>query len=145
MTRNDVATYLGAVLDDLLADTGIAATDTSGNLKEPLDDALRSMGTATADLATAEPDDDRRFLLTAEYHTLRRMLAKLAVRFRLSTGGTALSLEQVHDHVKDRFDEVKAELIAAYGSVDGGAASGASAIYMPFLDQTEEEWSVVIA
>jgi hypothetical protein len=143
MTRVEAVAYLAAVLDDVLSDAGVNATDTTGGLKEPLDDALLAMGYATEDLAIAEPTDARWFRLMAEYHTLRRVLVKLALRFRLSTGGNALSLEQVHAHVKDRLNEVAAALTVEYGGV-APAADALVSIYPSFLAPSADDWAGVV-
>ncbi len=125
MTRAEIVTLLGAWYSELLADAGLLPADSSGNLKQPVDAALRGLGIATASLATAVPDDDVGFFAQAEYHTLRRIVRVLATRFDVTTGGDSYRLRQSFENATALLAEAEAAVLAMFGSLvpttdDGG-------------------------
>ena len=75
-------------LADVLSLAGLAATDTSGALKEPLDRAFRALGVAEADLAgaAAADGDEERAIAYASYFVLSRAAGALAGRVDVSVG-----------------------------------------------------------
>lgn len=120
MLRSDVATLIALDLASVLAAANMAGTDTTGNLKEPIDRALRSMGVAPADLPIAEPVDDALFEAQAEYETLRTIYRRLGDQINLATGGDNFQLNQMFANVKALLDEA-AGRVAALGGTKGGS------------------------
>jgi hypothetical protein len=57
MNRAEAATFVGERYGVYLAAVGRAATDSAGNLKAAIDDALRALGYVAADIPAAEPTD----------------------------------------------------------------------------------------
>lgn len=115
MTRVEVAAEINARIGFWLVETEITAADTTGNLKEPLDDALAAMGVAQEDRATAEPADGDRFILEAEYHTLRKVVRVLALRFNVGLGGNSFQLRQLFENAKVMLDDAELRLREATG------------------------------
>lgn len=125
MTRAEMAAQLGIRLASVLAKVGLAAADVSGALKEPIDDALRSMGYAEDELATAAPDDAVGFLAMARYQTLRHVRDALATQFDASLpGGLSGRRSQVFAQVTILVEAAEGDVIRLFGSVDAPAADG---------------------
>ncbi len=124
MTRADIVGYLAARLGSLVAEAGMAASDTTGNLKEPLDDALRGMGYAEADLTTVVPTDTRSVLISARYQTLLRIQEAIADRFDVSVGGDSFKLQQVIDNVEKLLAKARAEMFTTSGFQSGTISLG---------------------
>lgn len=124
MTRLEVAAAVGARLVTQLGDAGMSAADSSGNLKEPIDDALRAMGYAEADLATAEPEDARGFIAMVRYHALRVVWERIGDRFNVSTSGDSFALNQAFGNVEKLLDRASQDVIEIFGSLNpsGGSA-----------------------
>lgn len=99
MDRADGVAYLDARLSAYILAVGRTATDDTANLGPAVDDALRALGTAAADLATAEPEgepaeEDFRVQLT--YRALLQIVRDLgATYFNVATSGDSFSLNQV--------------------------------------------------
>lgn len=89
MSRADSASYLAGTLAQLLADAGLAATDTAGGLKEPIDDALLATGTDYADLASATVanTDVVGFRLVLDYTGILRCYRAIAHRVDIQLDG----------------------------------------------------------
>lgn len=86
MSRAQLSAELWGRLGAEFTAAGITNADTTGNLKEPLDSALLSMGVAYGDLATATvPDSDiQRAIAWAEYYGYDRLIA-VGLRNSIST------------------------------------------------------------
>src|SRR5690348_7922993 len=120
MLRSDVATLIALDLSSVLSAANMQGTDTLGNLKEPIDRALRAMGVASADLPIAEPADDSLFEAQAMYETLRTVYRRLGDQINLATGGDNYQLNQMFANVKSLLDEAAAR-VAALGGSRGGS------------------------
>ncbi len=110
MTRVEAVAEVNARIGLWLIEAAITAADTSGNLKEPLDDALAAMGVARVNRPTAQPVDGDRFVLEAEYHTLRKVVRVLGRRFDLASEGDNLRLAQVRKHAEIDLADAAARL-----------------------------------
>lgn len=117
MNRLEVAAAVGARLVTQLADAGMSAADTTGNLKEPIDDALRAMGVAEPELVAAESDDARGFLAMTRYQTLRVVLERIGDRFNVSTSGDSFSLNQAFSNVEKLLKQAEQDVIGIFGSL----------------------------
>ncbi len=134
MTREEVAAVLGAELAVPLADAGMAATDTAGALKEPIDRALRGLGYAESALATAEPDDAPGFLALATYEALRAILKRMTSFTAMALpGGLSLHDEQSVKHVENLLKQAKEDVAAHFGVVPSGSTGGVVSIDLDFL------------
>lgn len=119
MQRSDVATLVGLDLSSVLAAAGMDATDSTGNLKEPLDRALRSLGVAASDLSTADVDDDALFEAQAMYETLRTVYRRLGDQININSQGDAYQLNQMFANVTALLQEAETRV-----RMLGGAAGG---------------------
>lgn len=120
MLRSDAATLVALDLSAVLTAANMQGTDTTGNLKEPLDRALRAMGVAESDLATAAPDDGALFEAQAQYETLRTISRRLGDQMSLGTGGDNFQLNQVFTNVQTLLKEA-ADRVKALGGSPGGS------------------------
>lgn len=138
MTRAEAAAILGAELATPLADAGMVATDSTGNLKEPLDRALRALGYGAAELAGAEPADDAGFLALATWEALRTVWRRMSDRFDLGLSGTSLRLSQSVATVQAMLAEAEGEVVRWFGSVPAGVggdgAGGLVALGLNYLE-----------
>lgn len=92
MTRADARTYLAATLAEPLADAGLGTTDTAGALKEVIDSALLMIGTAYADLATAEITSDiLGYRAVLDYAGLKRCYDAILARVDIQLDGPQMS------------------------------------------------------
>jgi hypothetical protein len=116
LTRAGVVAELAARLATPLSDAGLAAADTSGALKEPIDDALRMLGYPESDLVAAEvvDDDVPAMLALARYTTLKAVRDRMSNRFDLSARGTSLRLRQAVENINAMLVEAKADVLAIY-------------------------------
>ena len=76
LSRATLTTALANRSGRALVGVGLLATDTAGNMKEPLDDTFLALGTAYSGLATATYDDSAlpKFLAVGAVYVLRRAL-----------------------------------------------------------------------
>lgn len=99
MTRADAAAFLAARYGGYLTAANRAATDTPGALGEVIDDALRALGVAEADLATATSADateDADWRVQLAYRAMAQLSRDLgAANFDASIGGDSYKLSQV--------------------------------------------------
>lgn len=122
LARADLVTAVAGELADVLTLAGIAATDTSGALKEPLDRVFRALGVAEAGLASATvaDGDEQRAIAYAAYFVLSRAVGALASRVDVSLGrGEANAKEsQAFAHVQEQMREALA-IAQGYGLTVG--------------------------
>jgi hypothetical protein len=120
VNRADGATFVGQRLGAYLSAVGRAATDSAGNLQPVIDDALRALGTAAADLATAEPDgedaeEDFRVQLT--YRAMVQIVRDLGTTFNVSTGGDSFALNQMRAAAEKDLELAAAAVLARFGTL----------------------------
>src|SRR5690349_21715701 len=138
MTRADAVAAIAAELSSLLTSAGMAAADTTGNLKEPIDRALRTLGYAASELATATPDDDAGFLALAIYESLKTIVARLAANFDIATAGDSYRLQQVFANAKSVLEQAAATVAGLYGSAT--ASGGIVNVDLGFLQN--DDWAL---
>lgn len=117
MNRLEVAAAVGARLVTQLGDAGMSSSDSSGNLKEPIDDALRALGYAEGDLSTAEPEDARGFIAMTRYHALRAVWERIGDRFDYSDPDGSAKLNQTIGNVEKLLARAEADVIVIFGSL----------------------------
>ena len=127
--RADAVPYLAVILDAVLADAGIAATDTSGDLKEPLDATDAGM-VYTVIPVTDDAGREAAYFALAEYQTLIRVKRKIAMRFDIGTGGDSYALSQPLKQIDALIAAAKERAIALAGlaAVNGAPAPGGAGV-----------------
>ena len=135
MNRATAAAKIGLRWPAQLTDAGLTATDTSANISEPIDDALRLLGYGEADLATADVpvEDVPDYLAALAYTTLSLVLARLADRFDLTTGGKSLRLQQSFANTERLLARAASDVLARFGSLTGGARDGVIGLDLNYL------------
>lgn len=116
LSRANAATYLagnfGAGANNLLALADIAATDTTGDLKEIIDDAALLVGVSYADLATASvaDADARKYLASLKYAGIRRIIHGLNAKSQMGVAavGQGVSLD-----VREWMKRLQSDLLMA--------------------------------
>lgn len=83
----------------------MTAVDSTGNMKEPLDDALRGLGYEETEVPTANHDDVSGLLTVTRYYTLRAILERISTSFDLTDEGSAFRLSQVVDQTRKLMNE----------------------------------------
>lgn len=117
MDRIEAAEEMGRRLSLLFAQVELTTVDEPGEMKEPLDDALRLMGYAEDELVDAAPADVSTLLITLRYFTLKRMLDTLAVSFDLSTDGDSYKLVQIREAVQKLLASAASDVLSIFGTL----------------------------
>lgn len=145
MTRDEAATYVGERLGAYLSAASRTASDAAGGLKPAIDDALRALGYAEADLATAEPDAlDMQTQVT--YRALVQIKRDLGPTFfNVSTGGDSYSLQAVRAAVEKDVEEAKAAVLERFGTL-GVIGTDSDSLFVTLdLNTLEPTWAEVLA
>ena len=112
LSRNNAADYIAAQLGTLLTEAGVGPEDLSGQLKEPIDQALMMTGVAYGDLPDAEVDDADAlgFLAVLEYATLMRIHRSVLNRVTISMSEPGISKQrgQIIDNLNKAIEVAKA-------------------------------------
>lgn len=106
LARSDLVATIAGELAETLALGGLALTDTSGALKEPIDRTFRALGAAEADLATATAPDgsEAAAIAFATYFALARTLDAVAAKMDVGAEGASAKRHQQWDNVKARLE-----------------------------------------
>jgi hypothetical protein len=125
MNRAAAVSYLGPRFNKYLTEVGRTAVDSTGNLKEPIDDALLALGYASAELPTADTSaiwDDDAMRLQLEYRLLLQLTRDLAINMdvRDDTGGASLS--QIRKAAEADLETAKQAVLARFSTL--GTVSG---------------------
>lgn len=101
LSRAQLTTALAGKLAQALALAGLAATDSSGALKEPLDETFRALGVGEAGLAAAVAADgaEAKALAFATFFGWDRVVAALVSKMDVKAGGGAAA--NLTDQVKN--------------------------------------------
>lgn len=137
--RDETARRLGTILTAAT----IAATDTTGNLKEPIDDALRMLGYAESELATAEPASSLPFLALVRYTTLRLAWDRRSQSFDLNSEGTGLRLQQRVATLERMLKDAEGEVIRIFGGIPTGDHEEGGVVWVDMGYLTEPTYGVV--
>ena len=129
MNRADGAAYIGARFGGYLAAVSRTAADSSGNLAAVLDDSLRALGYAAADIPTAEPEGETAeedFRVQLAYRATLQVTRDLgATYFNVSTGGDSFALNQVRAAAEKDLAVAEKAVLERFGTL-GVVASGDS-------------------
>lgn len=139
--RADATAYVAAVLSASLATAGLAATDTTGALMEPLNAAEAALELVTipeADVAGTEAA----YMSLVRYHVLLRIRDEVASRFDIGTGGDSYRLSQSLAGIEKLIGEARlaAVFLAGAAAVAGGTGADA-ATTGPGIGAIELDWS----
>lgn len=140
MTRAEAVAFIGARFATYLTAAQRAATDTTGNLKEVLDDAFRVLGFAAADWPTAETTDaegDEDLMVQLPYRTLEQVCRDLGATYFDVTVGDSFKLSQVRTACQKDMETAERAVMDRFGTlgvVDGDAVGdGLSTIDLNYL------------
>ena len=147
LSRAELQASLWGTLQRPFTEVGIANTDTTGNLKEPLDATLYAMGTAYADLTTGTIADGSEFdaLKVARYYGLSAIydaaLNRVDVRLTDEDMSRSDTWSQFVKNLKDARDEAKADA-APFLPADGSWGAGSLSLgFIPLGSDTTETWA----
>lgn len=141
LSRNQLAAELWGVLQRTFAEVGIENSDTSGNLKEPIDATLAVLGVPYADLPTGEVADgsERAAIDVARYYGLQAvyLAATGFVDIQVDAPTIRLSKSQYVANVKEA-------LAACYDTASPYLPStgvwGGGVITIPYVTSETEFW-----
>ena len=140
LTRAQATAELAARTGRVLVTVGLLATDTTGNLKEPLDDTFRALGTAYANIASATVDtaDLDQFLAIGAVYVLRRALDEAMgyADVAATSLGTSKRKSQIVANLRARLADAEAEA-TVYGTVALASIMG-SGVYIVDTIEPEE-------
>lgn len=129
--RTVLTGFLAIEYDMLLAEAGIAATDTPANLGPVLD--------AVEQLDALDPDLSPLWLQPlARYFTLKRIVNRLAVNMDISISGDSYRLNQIFANAKSLLSEAKAQVSWIVDPVQPGTSGygDITVVELPFLTGT---------
>jgi hypothetical protein len=140
LDRTEAATELANRSGRALVAVGRNTTDTTGNLREPLDDTFRALGVAWGDLATAtvEEGDLDRFLAIGAVFVIRRALDEAAgfADVAATALGTSKRKSQIVKNLTDQLN--RAESYAAqYGVAGLTSVMGSGVVILDVLEPEE--------
>lgn len=115
MTRAELVDEAAGWLGNVLTLAKLQATDTPGNLQEPINATLRALGIAQADLETAEVPDgaEAKAVAFARYFILDRAVDAVPKKFDVGGSSAAKLSDQVKNLERQR-DQAR-ETAEGYG------------------------------
>jgi hypothetical protein len=124
LSRASTVTYLAAEFAALLTESGVGATDITAGLGPPVDNALRQMEVAEADLATTTVADAdvSAYLALCEYYALARICRALANRGDIDARNTIGPRSIVFQQARDLMQQAEAKCAAFGYAVTGGGS-----------------------
>ncbi len=143
MTRDDAADYIGARLSAYLDAVSRTVADSAGNLQPIIDDALRALGYADADLAFAEPtgsDEVAGLRLQLIYRALLQITRDLAVFIDISTAGDSFKLSQMRTAALADLAIAEASVLSWFGTLDAAVADGDPFVTVDLNFLAERDW-----
>lgn len=118
----------------LLAQAGIAATDTTGTTLKPVLDQVQRIADANADLSGDTLTTLARYLL------LDRIVERLGTQFDVATSGDSYKLNQLYTNAKQLKESLESVIgWLALGDLTGAAAGQLVTITAPYLNDPHEE------
>lgn len=122
MTRDEVALYVSERLGAYLSATSRAATDSgAGGLTPAIDDALRALGYAAADIPTAAPTDaadEEDLRVQTLYRVMLQVVRDMgATLFDLSTGVDSFKLSQLRAAAEKDLALAASAVLERFGTV----------------------------
>jgi hypothetical protein len=140
LNRTQLATLLGTRAGVNLRAVGLTTADSTGNLKEPLDDTLRALGVPYGSEASATLDDGRvaAFLAVGAVYVLRRALDEASgfADVAATALGTSKSKNQIVKNLRERLADAEAHAMQ-YGIADLVPAMGSGVYTIDALEPEE--------
>lgn len=142
-SRTWLATQIGARYSAQLADAGMTPEDSTGNLKEPLDDALRLLGVPEDELDGAggaasyvgdAPLVPTPYLSMVAWTTLRQVQLRISDRFDVSGPRGGYRLSQAVKQLDTLIARAEEDIIRIYGYMPDGATGVAGVSPMLTMD-----------
>jgi len=132
MNRLDAATFVGLRVSAYLGAAGRAATDTTGSLKEVIDDAFRALGyleasLTTATTTTATADEDLR--VQVMYRALLQVVRDIGATYFDVSVGDSFKLSQVRTAAEKDLALAMAAMIERFGTLGIVPIAGASLVW----------------
>lgn len=121
MTRAEAAAYVAARYGAYLKAASRPGSDTATGLAGALDDALRTLGYAAADIPTAAPTDpeaEEDLRVQAVYRAMQQIVRDLgATQFDVATGGDSFKLSQLRAAAEKDLAAAEAAVLLRFGTV----------------------------
>ena len=150
MTRDDIAAFVAARFGVYLSAAARGTTDAAGGLATVIDDALRALGVADADLATeatVDALDGEDVRVQVAYRAMSQIVRDLGGIFNLSTAGDSFSLYQMRQSAEKDLAEAKAAVLERFGTL-GAIPSGSDSPFVVidtnYLEDTYAEWAEAV-
>jgi hypothetical protein len=147
MDRADVSEYLGERYGAYLDAVSRTAADSVGNLKSVIDDALRALGYAAADIPTAvsaTEDEDDDLKLQASYRLMEQVVRDMGPQFMdISTAGDSFKLSQLKAAATEELNRLREEVLDRFGTL-GVVATGDGDVFASIdVNNLTDAWSEV--
>lgn len=120
MNRAEAATFVGERYGVYLAAVGRAATDSAGNLKAAIDDALRALGYLEVDLPTAEPTDpeaEEDLRVQVVYRAMAQIVRDLGTKMDVSLAGDSYKLSQRRTAAEKDLEAAAMAVLERFGTL----------------------------
>jgi hypothetical protein len=134
MTRDELALWLGNRFDRYLTTVVREATDTPGNLEAVINDTLRALGVAYADLSTAVASTDTQiddWTVQGSYRAMLQFKRDLGgTVFDVATGGDSFKLSQLRISAEKDLEDTKAAVLERFDTLGPVTASDASSVWV---------------
>lgn len=140
MNRAEAATFVGERYGVYLAAVGRAATDTAGNLKAAIDDALWALGYLAVDIPTVaptEPEAEEDLRVQVVYRAMAQIVRDLATKIDVSIDGDSYKLSQRRAAAEKDLAAAEALVLTRFGTLGVVASDDANpfvTIDLNFLD-----------
>lgn len=141
MNRAAALTYLSETFATIASDLSVTATDDAAGYKTPIDAALRLIGTAEGDIATADITSDvTGYLAALDYTALLRFQRMYATRVDISIGEPAVDKKrsQSFKNLAELLAQAKDAAIAA-GVLDTANGWTVGRLNLDFLEPSLDE------
>lgn len=143
MNRASATTYLATRFGQYLSAASRPATDSTGALKEIIDDALFALGVTDADLLTwqtTDPDGAEDVRAQLAYRALLQLNRDLAVQFDVSSQGDSVRLSQMRAAAEKDLAIAEEVVIARFGTILAVASDTSSLITTLDLNYLGPTW-----
>ena len=112
MDRVAAVALLSSEYQELVAETKLTTEQTSSAYNNAVDMALRQLGYAETDLATAAPSQSIPYIALLNYYALKRFVRLLSPRFDVNIAGSLqASRSQAFSHVRGLLEDAETECI----------------------------------
>lgn len=132
MNRADAATYIGQRYLNYLDAAERDAKDTVAGLKPAIDDALRALGYAEDDLATADVDEGETltdYRLQLALRSMQQIVRDLrATYMNVGLSGKSFNLKDLREGAEHELKELTDAVLARFGTLDVVSADASSGI-----------------